>query len=72
MSAEIGKVSGTTEEVLDLKPYMQKSKADQENLQEMIKENQVMEDFLHQHMFSVPESDFTLARTSGPKRCLTS
>ena len=61
MSAEIGKVSGTTEEVLDLKAYMQKSKADQENLQEMIKENQEMEDFLHQHMFPVPESDFTLA-----------
>lgn len=61
MSAEIGKVRGTTEEVLDLKAYMQKSKADQENLQEMIKENQEMQDFLHQHMFLVPESDFTLA-----------
>ncbi|GMH33280.1 hypothetical protein BSKO_01114 [Bryopsis sp. KO-2023] len=61
MANQIGKVSHSGEDVLQLKKYIQKCTTDQEKIKEEMDGNKEKEDFLVNYRHPIPEDDFEIS-----------
>lgn len=61
IQTEVAKVSHTSEDVIALKKYIQKSNSDMERLRDDIATNRERDAFLVEHRFDLPEEDFEVS-----------